>query len=572
MFVSSKSRGPGILSGDEEDNNSTHSMEEMHYASLADAFFESAPLSPPIPSARQPLQQGHGRADHDDDTGCCSEGSQQKDQHCPDLFTAIVSLSLVPDALTSEETTGKDMVISQCDISVLQLSLSPDISLERVASALADLGSSQLVLARCIFRWITANIAMETDARRKRAPESSSPIDILRTRRASPEGFANLFTALADVAGLSSTVVVGFAGGWTVHKNSDGSGVPDCRGGGGAGLNTGINAAAVHYWNVVTIEGRRGLVDCAWGAGYMQGDDIFTRDFQAWYFFPDPRLLIYTHMPFEERHQLLLEPLSRAQQVALPQLSLAGVLLGVRTVSHHGVAVSDDNGCVTLRYDVPAAARLSHNFTVEIIRQQAKASPDRAILDGSETIADLTSSVHRAESPPLAGGEEQMEVCRRAALVHWIGSVCGQLAVHVRCPGSGSYALILYGGPRGQPVEELMRQHIEAEKITHTKGSFPKTYPLPPGVSPPVLRAPLRDILPRNSPVSFVVYVPGAASVGVLATSTHAPDQWTPLACSTGDSVFRGVAVLRADGVAYLTVMYKENIDQALRAFKFAVT
>ena len=200
-------------------------------------------------------------------------------------------------------------------------------------------------------------------------------------------------------------------------------------------------------------------------------------------------------------------------------------------------------------------------------------------------------------------------MCSRATLIHWLGqegakeegesgekgleggetrnggkqggeSALGHtqralLAVHVRCPDPGAHLLVLYGGTRGEPLEELLRQRVWSVRRGHTSRPFPKIYPLPTGVAPPTLRAPLRYALARNTTVPFAVHAPGAVSAGLRAISSHAPDQWIPLLATRADpDIYRAEAVFRAEGAAYLCIAYSNHgagPTQAVRVAKFAI-
>jgi hypothetical protein len=151
--------------------------------------------------------------------------------------------------------------------------------------------------ARSFYVWITHHIKYDwgTSQNEFLTPDQwnqyQSPAHILRVREAVCQGYANLFKALCDQAGLSCMVVGG-----------------SIREGDQAILTTG------HAWNVVKTDGQWGLVDATWGAGEMDYDSKnFVRKFSDAYFLPDPLVMAERHFPDDPLFQLLPKPITWAE-------------------------------------------------------------------------------------------------------------------------------------------------------------------------------------------------------------------------------------------------------------------
>ena len=69
--------------------------------------------------------------------------------------------------------------------------------------------------------------------------------------------------------------------------------------------------AESHAWNAVMLDGEWKLLDCTWGAGFVNGND-FHRSYSDFYFCADPKEFLTSHFPDDEKWQLVDRPISRA--------------------------------------------------------------------------------------------------------------------------------------------------------------------------------------------------------------------------------------------------------------------
>lgn len=54
-----------------------------------------------------------------------------------------------------------------------------------------------------------------------------------------------------------------------------------------------------HAWNVVRVDGHWQFVECTWGAGYLDKNNVFQKRLNTFYFFTDPKLFITDHFPWQ---------------------------------------------------------------------------------------------------------------------------------------------------------------------------------------------------------------------------------------------------------------------------------
>jgi len=153
-----------------------------------------------------------------------------------------------------------------------------------------------------IFEWITSHISYTTFNRNsKKKPVIINETDdegpllslnervaelVLKRGTAFCDGYARLFAALCEKAGIRSEIICGYANG--------GFGRP--------GTKFGVN----HYWNAVLLGGRWHLLDATWASGYINlRDGEFVRSYNGRYFLASPETFIRDHYPDDPRWTLL---------------------------------------------------------------------------------------------------------------------------------------------------------------------------------------------------------------------------------------------------------------------------
>ena len=92
---------------------------------------------------------------------------------------------------------------------------------------------------------------------------------------------------------------------------------------------------ANHSWNAVYVDGSWHLVDCHWASRYLRSSDgesssstgdsdgnkNYGFDYDDFYFMTVPDEMIYSHLPVDEKWQLLESPWSSGLQQRLPSYS-----------------------------------------------------------------------------------------------------------------------------------------------------------------------------------------------------------------------------------------------------------
>ena len=106
----------------------------------------------------------------------------------------------------------------------------------------------EVKLTYAIYAWIALNISFDSKAFHKKEKANSTTSATLKRRKASSEGYANLFQTMCDVAGIRCYTIEGLA---KIHPKEI--------------LN--ITDKNKHFWNVVLIKNLLLFIDVTWAAG-----------------------------------------------------------------------------------------------------------------------------------------------------------------------------------------------------------------------------------------------------------------------------------------------------------------
>jgi hypothetical protein len=173
-------------------------------------------------------------------------------------------------------------------------SFRPAQSIQEVESQIKSVARTPWEKTRAIYVWLADNIAYDTEAFFNREESNVNPDDVFREHKSVCQGYSDLFVKIGSDLGLK---VVGIAGYGKGYGFSHGQPI------------RGSN----HAWNAVKLDGEWHLFDSTWGAGAVNGERKFVKQFSDFWFDTDPRLFLYTHFPEEKIWQLAGSPISRDQ-------------------------------------------------------------------------------------------------------------------------------------------------------------------------------------------------------------------------------------------------------------------
>jgi hypothetical protein len=308
--------------------------------------------------------------------------------------------------------------------------------------------------ARAIFRWITDNISYDVEGFFSGRESASTSSDVLQSRSSVCSGYSTLFEELGNAAGLQVATIDGYAKGFGYQP---GDRIPD---------------ESNHTWNAVKINGEWKLIDCTWGAGKVEDDHAYRKEYEPYYFFTKPEEFVYRHFPKEKLWQLLPRPISRQEFLNLP---LAGPIF------------------------------FQYGFIMD--------SPQRAVLDlESENTLKFSTAVDVLCGADLSQEGNKWE---GATLVQKNGLL---FSIRILPPAAGEYTLNIYAR-KGKSSDGVIPLAVCYKVIARSSAvrdaSFPVTFST--FVKKNVqLHSPLSKELASGSTQVFLLTAPEAEKVSVV--------------------------------------------------------
>jgi hypothetical protein len=160
---------------------------------------------------------------------------------------------------------------------------------------------------RAIYTWIINNVDYEFQVYRG-LEVSEDPMEVLKSGKAICTGFAYLFQALAEEAGLEAYTVTGYSKSRRFLDDKDAY-QPN------------------HIWNAVRIKRKWHLFDTTWGSGEMT-NGLYLKHPNYFWFDTPPEDFLFTHFPVDPEWQLVPEPYTLSEFKRFPKLEDSYFRLG----------------------------------------------------------------------------------------------------------------------------------------------------------------------------------------------------------------------------------------------------
>ncbi|HMK04087.1 MAG TPA: transglutaminase domain-containing protein [Ferruginibacter sp.] len=166
------------------------------------------------------------------------------------------------------------------------------VSVDALASYIKQNYNSDSARIRAIYLWVTNNISYDVPRLLAREQRNSTPAqaaaETLTSRTAVCQGYADLFVALSNAAGIHAVEISGY------------------------GKQRGKISETAHAWAAAPIDGVWYLFDPTWGAGYVRNES-FVKRFTDNFYKVSPEKFIADHMPFDPMYQFLSYPLTNRE-------------------------------------------------------------------------------------------------------------------------------------------------------------------------------------------------------------------------------------------------------------------
>ena len=366
----------------------------------------------------------------------------------------------------------------------------PEAAARGVALALAERESDPFMKVKLIHDWICLNISYDTAMLASGQVVGQDVADVWKSRTAVCSGYARLFKAMVEAAGLSCEVVSGFA------KNQGGR--------------RGLDQENSHAWNIVKVGRASYIVDATFDAGYVENGRFIPR-YSTDDLFVAPGASIFTRFPKEEGYQLLAKPVSAAGFLASPDIESAYFALGLRAPG--GLAWKN---AAKGRYalDIDAASP-------GLILDAAVYGPGGAEIPQASMLQRRSPSGWTLLLAMRDIGVHRVELYAERA---------GGAAGSGNAPGSGGDAGVL------RKVMTFLADNEAASEIS----GFPRFYARYQRAAEDSLIEPLAGSLRRGAAVSFAYRSPGSPAAMIIAAGRQFP------MVKGADDVFRLNLVLPA--------------------------
>ncbi len=238
---------------------------------------------------------------------------EAKKQEISDFFTTKVQdlRTVIEDSFKVKEAgvSIPDGPYKEIDSHALNASKKVEQSISALAEYLIQPAKTDEEKTRAIFRWMTDRIAYNAEDFLAGKPVGDCSAEaVLKTRKSVCEGYANLFEQLAKAAGLEVVKISGH-----------------CK---GYGYSSGEEMSTNHTWNAIKIDGQWCIVDVTWGAGYVQKEKGFIKEFKDYWFLTPPEQFIFSHFPDDPAKQFLTPPIDADTYRGWPKESQRLLMLG----------------------------------------------------------------------------------------------------------------------------------------------------------------------------------------------------------------------------------------------------
>ena len=177
--------------------------------------------------------------------------------------------------------------------------------LKTITNFLIKPAKSDIEKARAIYTWIAQTIRYDVPLFLSGARPATQSVFKLADRtflnkKAVCDGYAQLFKAMCDIAGLESRYVLGWSKGAIYVEGSP------------------LTPEVDHAWNMIYLNNLWQPFDVTWGAGSIDiENNTFKKKYSDYWFCTNPAEFIYTHFPEDSQWQSLAPLLTRDAFVAL---------------------------------------------------------------------------------------------------------------------------------------------------------------------------------------------------------------------------------------------------------------
>ncbi|XP_071136666.1 kyphoscoliosis peptidase-like [Mytilus edulis] len=270
-----------------------------------------------------------------------------------------------------------------------QAPTSVEESIETLAKYLAKPAKNDIEVVRALYVWICENIRYDTNAYfgGNLSSLDTSGKGVLTSKSSVCAGYANLFESLCQALGISCKKISGYAKGYG-HKPGD--------------VIT-FNQKTNHAWNAVRLEGVWRFIETTWGAGHVDKNQEFIKEFNNYSFLTSPENFIFDHFPYfgnnieeSEQWQLLEKPISIEEYTKKIRPSEKARQYGVKFSSHpYEIILVNNSPCTII---VESSANPFQNCWFDLYDDKGSNCTEAAIM-----LCEVSKECKTTVRPPYKG-------------------------------------------------------------------------------------------------------------------------------------------------------------------------
>lgn len=261
------------------------------------------------------------------------------------LYFICICINAVAQKGSPNGSAGRNRDFKAIDEYVKKLGTLDSLTMGTISNIVTKNYSDKTDKVRAIYDWVAYNISYDIKTARNGGSEKNSSTEVLLYRKATGEGYANLFQDMCSSAGIRCLTANGYIKFSSQQINES---KPE------------IN----HSWAVVQL----GESPDAWyyadpclGSGYADGDfKSFTKSFNPDYFFADLTIFNWQHYPDNTAWLLGPGPKSKKDFFEMPVIKSAAYEFGLKKMNPVDGAIKAKAG-----KPFPFSYQLNSNAPVE---------------------------------------------------------------------------------------------------------------------------------------------------------------------------------------------------------------
>ena len=254
-------------------------------------------------------------------------------------------------------------------------SVSKENMINAMKKAKSSYSLSEAESAFFVFKWVSQNIAYDCYNINNDMSKIDYSEDGTYTKGYGVcAGFSKVFSALYNGIGLEAHVIHGYTKRSIVQEK--------------------MPSKTNHVWNSLKIDSKYYLIDVQWGSGDCSGVEWVPK-FNDIYFCTNPEIFIRSHLPEDQKWQLISPTMTLAEFVKMAKVQITFFTYGFKTISPDTASINaKEKFTVTLTYDTSIERRFIMRLSYLESSNKYVEQKNACFIDQQKTSATMTCYVN----------------------------------------------------------------------------------------------------------------------------------------------------------------------------------